>query len=335
MCKAIVYASVWVSILLLPAHLVAAIWSQQYGDAASANYIAYNGSAYPPWNYTVRLTTQADIVSPAVSTEGVLFFVIPPYRDDSTHAGHIVALAPNGKVLWKVEPPGSGKSEIELSNLLSVNLLIREGQEVVIAGVNEVVSGEFYLFALYAIDGLLAWQSKRVKDFKCGATIAADAAGTLAVGGSHKSGNGSLLVFSLENGILLWTSETVTTSQYGMHDMQVKAIESGGAHVFLLPTDPNVGSIGGVGRLHAFRSTYPWGKIWESEVFFGNFPLLAVSKHQRMVYGTCIGSQPFNKNIYAVSTENGMVVFHITAFACGGAGPEGITVDGHGYVYYR
>ena len=324
-----------VSILLF--HGAAATsWSQQFGNAASASHIDYEGPAYPAWNYTVNyLEYQPDTISPAVSAEGVLFFWLPPREPGSNDPGHILALLPDGKELWKVKPVMSGNGMVQLTNILCVDY---GGYEMVIVGLNELEDKHpyFHVFALFAIDGLPVWQSERVREFRFGATIAADVSeGTLAVGGYREGRNGSLLVFSLGNGTLLWTSEDLIINPYGMRDMQIRAIQSDGIHMFLLTTDPNVGSFGGVGRLHAFRSAAPWGKLWETDIFFGDFPLLAVSVPQRIIYGMSIGSQPFNTDIFAASTDTGMVFFHIMLKACDIAGPEAVAVDGEGYVYYR
>lgn len=319
---------------LLFRHAAATSWSQQYGNAASASYIDYEGHAYPGWTYAVPYPTyQPDIVSPAVSAEGILFFWLPPQNPDD-HS-YIIALSPDGKELWKSKPVAIGNNTIKLTNILCVEY---GGREMVIFGVNEmeVSRTNFRVFAWFAIDGLAVWESEVMRDFKFGASIAADVSkGTLAVGGLHEAANGSLLVFSLNNGTLLWTSEKLNIGQYGMRNMQIRAIQSGGTHMFLLPTDPYVGSLGGVGRLYAFQSAAPWGKLWESNLFFGDFPYFSVSVPQKIVYGMSIGSQPFNNNGFAASIDNGMVIFHINLLACGMAGPEGLTVDGEGYVYYR
>lgn len=319
---------------LLFRHATATSWSQQYGNAASASYIDYEGHAYPGWTYAVPYPTayQPDIVSPAVSAEGILFFWLPP-QDPDDHS-YIIALSPDGKELWKNKPVTIGNNTIKLTNILCVEY---GGREMVIFGVNEmeVSRTNFRVFAWFAIDGLAVWESEVMRDFKFGASIAADVSkGTLAVGGLHEAANGSLLVFSLDNGTLLWKSEKLNTGQYGMRNMQIRAIQSGGTHMFLLPTDPYVGSLGGVGRLYAFQSAAPWGKLWESNLFFGDFPYFSVSVPQKIVYGMSIGSQPFGNNGFAASIDNGMVIFHIKLLACGMAGPEGLTVDGEGYVYY-
>ena len=287
-------------------------WTQQYGDAASTNYVPYQGPITVGWNYTTPPFPSQK--SPAVSAEGTIFY---PLR------ASVIAILPNGTILWNggVAPDG---------NAYLTNVVFAEGEALVVVGASWV-DGYTYLqvVALHAQNGSVAWKSQQ-NDLYHSTTISLSSSGNLVcLGGFDK---GTFAALSLKNGSLLWKKSNIYL--LGLFMQTKVGPYLGVEETVLLPTDPFNGS-GGKGRLFSYQLEPPGVTRWAIDIGFDEGALFAISS-----YGVIFGFDGTGGGVggfktFAINASNGDIIFSNFGFCNPVTQNSGPAVDINGYAYYR
>ena len=291
---------IFLSLFVLP---LASSWTQQYGDSASTNYVNYNGRNYAVgWNITVNNNSGS---SPSVSDKGVLFYPL---------LGSVLAVAPNGNILWN-----ANLSSLGLYNYLSNTLYSKEHDFVIVGGL--VVQNSYAVLALQASDGNVVWEVRHSQLSNPQTLSISPESNAVFV-----SKNTTAVALKLENGLLLWNSSHIR--QLGIF-MQTKVgsmidVHTGSRNneLLILPTL----AYGGQLLAHSISTNIT---IWLANVRYGAGALFAFSSQLGVIFGVAGG----RGGIFGVDLRNGTVLFN-TAGYCSLwlAGPA---VDDNGYAYYR
>lgn len=221
-------------------------WTQQYGDPSSTSYTEYTGNDFRSgWNLTTQpFVSQA---SPCVDQYGVIYY---PLR------ANIIAIIPNGTVLWKTGVSPNGNSYL-------TNIVYTNKHKFVIVGVSGVDRETlFQIVAVCVGNGSVAWTSKQNRLYDATTMSVSISADAVYVAGYDLR---SFAAISLSDGKLIWEKKHIY--QVGIF-MQTKVgpassgiakrrtLEGGmieEREIVLLPTDPYDGS-GGKGRLFAYST---------------------------------------------------------------------------------
>ena len=290
----------------------AASWTQQYGDAASTNFVNYRGPAHVGWKYiTPPYVSQT---SPSVSEDGVIFY---PLVTD------VVAIAPNGTVLWKCSVTHYQKTYL-------TNTVYSEQHGLVVVAAE--LWDTFDVVAVYSENGTIAWVSTQNDLFDATTISISVKADAIFIGGHEK---GILSALQLKDGKILWKTNI---SNVGIF-MQTKvgpAFSKSTKQSIILPSDPFDG-IGGNGNLLSYDVSKPGTKHWNTtNIGFSAGGLFAFS-NQGMVFGRDGGGGgPQSQQMFGLHLQRGTVAFNGPSYCqARWSQVSGPAVDAEGYAYYK
>ena len=225
-------------------------WTQQYSDPSSTSYTEYIGSGFKPgWNFTTQPFVSQ--TSPCVDHYGVLYY---PLR------ANILAIGPNGAVLWKTGVSPNGNSYL-------TNILYSYKHDFVIVGSSWVDQETFFqLVAVHVNNGSVAWTSYQNQMYHATTMSISVSTDAVYVGGYDLK---SFSAVGLEDGKLIWEKKNIyqvgifmqtkvgPASSVGWsrtgRGVEEERMMKGGEEIVLLPTDPWNG-FGGKGRLFAYNT---------------------------------------------------------------------------------
>lgn len=287
-------------------------WTQQYGDAASTNYVPYEGPITVGWNYTTPPFPSQ--TSPAVSNEGTIFY---PLR------ANVIAILPNGKMLWNggVAPNG---------NAYLTNVVFVDEVALVVVGASWV-DGNTYLqvVALHAQNGSIAWTSLQNDLYHSTTISVSPQSNSVYLGGFDK---GTFAALSLQDGSLLWKKSNIYL--VGLF-MQTKiGPYLGVEETVLLPTDPFSGS-GGRGRLFSYQLDPPTKAYWSVDVGFDAGALFAFSTLGVIFGFDGTGGGVGGMKTFGINASSGDIIFSNFGYCNPVTQNSGPAVDIYGYAYYR
>ena len=296
----------------------AAAWTQQYGDAFSSNYVDYQGPAYTGWNYTTDPFVSQS--SPSVSRlNGVMFYPLRAY---------MIALAPNGTVLWKTGVAPNGEAYL-------TNTVYSEVHDLVVVGASWVEQRTFFqVVAVRGSNGDVAWTSTQNNLYHATTISISTVADAVYVAGfDHSTFSG----LRLADGMLLWRKPFIPDvgifmqTKVGPAPSNSAMADSKSKEMVLLPTDPWDG-FEGKGNLLSYGTSKPGLHLWHSNLGFTAGGLFAFST-QGMIFGRDGGGGGAQgQQMFGIHTLNGSVVFNGAGYCASVSGPA---VDSEGYAYYR
>ena len=289
-------------------------WSQQYGDAASTNYVPYQGPVIVGWNYTTP--PFPSLKSPAVSSEGTIFY---PLRSN------VVAILSNGTILWNggVAPDG---------NAYLTNVVLADWVQLVIVGASWV-EGNTYLqiVALHAQNGSVAWTSLQNDLYHSTSICVSQTSNAVYLGGFDKR---TFAALSLKDGSLLWENRDIYLLGLFMQTKIGSRSSGVDEEVVLLPTDPFDGS-GGKGRLFSYELDSSGKTYWSVDVGFDEGALFAFSTFGVIFGFDGTGGGAGGMKTFGINASRGDVIFSNFGFCNPVAQNSGPAVDIFGYAYYR
>ena len=296
---------------------LAAAWTQQYGDAFSSNYVDYQGPVYAGWSYTTEPFVSQS--SPSIRKDGVMFYPLRAY---------VMALAPNGTVLWKTGVAPNGEAYL-------TNTVYSEARDLVVVGASWVEQKTFFqVVAVQGSTGNISWTSTQ-NDLYHATTISistvADA--VYVAGFDHNTFSG----LHLENGKLLWRKPFVPNvgifmqTKVGPVPSNSATADGNSKEMVLLPTDPWDG-FEGKGDLLSYETAKLGLQYWHSDLGFTAGGLFAFST-QGVIFGRDGGGGGAEgQQMFGVHSLNGSVIFNGAGYCPSVSGPA---VDSEGYAYYR
>ena len=290
-------------------------WTQQYGDASSTNFVNYRGLAHVGWKYTTP--PYVSQTSPSVSEDGVIFY--PQVVD-------VVAIAPNGTILWKCNVTHDEKTYL-------TNTVYSEQHGLVVVGAEWK---KFDVVAVHGGNGTIAWKSTHDGLFDATTISISLEADAVYIAGHE---NGTLIALRLKDGKILWKKGNIFDVGIFMQTKVGPAFSishNSTKQNIIVPTDPYDG-IGGNGNLVSYDVSEPGNKYWNgTSIGFSAGGLFAFS-NQGMIFGRDGGSGgPQSQQMFGLSSQNGTVMFNGPSY-CQATWSQvsGPAVDVEGYAYYK